>query len=1042
MGLPKNPYGDTSVVRPEVRMCINFIDFVAAPLWVVLLGIFSRLSEPMAHMIECRSKWMKQMSEIMENQENSAEVDEATKQRAEQEKKQLEKRTVAFIEAFANVDAENIAQILGGETPDKPDDSLSELAVIDTSANRSGQNSMSRKKRKQSVVAGFMNMVSVPKGEESGQLSALPEYDEDDLKLGENDTPLGERKSMRDTSPPSPTKKVSIPPRSSFVVADNSTRIVQAKKEEEGLTFQQRVEMFVDSSTVGAIMLFLTFVALFADDFRLWFCPESTDGAFGALAMVVFILFFLELVLKSYATPDYFLQFFFWLDFIAMISLLPDIPFIWDGFMGWVNTSTSNSDCGNEIFAEDDVGLGAAEVTRASKAGRIGARMGRVIRLVRLFRVLKIYELRFWGRRKEEKKVDANANLTRYAQRHVKVVKRASYVSAKDVQDAVRDAEPLPQSRVGAELAERTIRRVILCVLIMLLIFDLISYHEVDDANAKGVSVIHSIAELTAQNASYDDFAMSTFESYRQSTPNLVFLYSTVRGVDSLYNYTPSVEVLRAVEKEIVVLCCSAEVVSGCNTSLMYTHAVFDKKDQSTEQAYRQVILTLFIISIMGFATFVFTQDAHQLVIAPIENMVKLVQDLAENPLQKFSNKTQNQGYETAMLENCIKKIGGLLQVGFGDAGAQIIAENMNREGELDPMIPGKRVKAIFGFTDIRQFTDSCEVLEENVMLFVNEIANIVHGQVFRFGGSANKNIGDAFLLVWKMKDAKTAAKYRTRKIPIPTSWEELADKSLISFLKIIVELEKNEELQRYSSTNDPLGRQMLERMPDYKLRMGFGLHIGWAIEGAIGSDQKIDASYLSPHVNLSSRLENATKQYGVMILFSGALHELLSDDAKRFCRRLDIVTVKGSHQPMTLYTYDCLTNGLLRKIRALQLKGDVSSQAVEEDRRISMIGPSQIIDHSRQVEGNHLDDEGVNYFLNDLEVRALQWSYLATFCLSLIRACRRIWQASGLRRARFWRSLGGWCPLSRKGLLIPFLSTWGGEIFKPLWIGKVQSPE
>ena len=32
-----------------------------------------------------------------------------------------------------------------------------------------------------------------------------------------------------------------------------------------------------------------------------------------------------------------------------------------------------------------------------------------------------------------------------------------------------------------------------------------------------------------------------------------------------------------------------------------------------------------------------------------------------------------------------------------------------------------------------------------------------------------------------------------------------------------------------------------------YEVEMGFGLHIGWAIEGAIGSKFKIDASYLSP---------------------------------------------------------------------------------------------------------------------------------------------------------------------------------------------------
>lgn len=49
-------------------------------------------------------------------------------------------------------------------------------------------------------------------------------------------------------------------------------------------------------------------------------------------------------------------------------------------------------------------------------------------------------------------------------------------------------------------------------------------------------------------------------------------------------------------------------------------------------------------------------------------------------------------------------------------------------------------------------------------------------------------------------------------------------------------------------------------RMPNYSVKMGFGLHVGWAIEGAIGSNFKIDASYLSPNVNMASRLEAATK--------------------------------------------------------------------------------------------------------------------------------------------------------------------------------------
>lgn len=35
-------------------------------------------------------------------------------------------------------------------------------------------------------------------------------------------------------------------------------------------------------------------------------------------------------------------------------------------------------------------------------------------------------------------------------------------------------------------------------------------------------------------------------------------------------------------------------------------------------------------------------------------------------------------------------------------------------------------------------------------MVFVNEIGEIVHGIVDNYSGAANKNIGDAFLLVWK----------------------------------------------------------------------------------------------------------------------------------------------------------------------------------------------------------------------------------------------------------------------------------------------------
>ena len=195
--------------------------------------------------------------------------------------------------------------------------------------------------------------------------------------------------------------------------------------------------------------------------------------------------------------------------------------------------------------------------------------------------------------------------------------------------------------------------------------------------------------------------------------------------------------------------------------------------------------------------------------------------------------------------------------------------------GDVNPMLPGQKVIAIFGFCDIRNFTDATEVLQEGVMVFVNEIAEITHGIVDQFSGAANKNIGDAFLLVWKFHEDDVIYNEDTETIDLKKEsfrTFQVADMSVISFLKIIAALKRSRKLVKYKEN-----KKLNERMPNYSVKMGLGLHVGWAIEGAIGSFYKIDASYLSPHVNMASRLEAATKQFGVPLLISGELMEIFS---------------------------------------------------------------------------------------------------------------------------------------------------------------------
>ena len=68
------------------------------------------------------------------------------------------------------------------------------------------------------------------------------------------------------------------------------------------------------------------------------------------------------------------------------------------------------------------------------------------------------------------------------------------------------------------------------------------------------------------------------------------------------------------------------------------------------------------------------------------------------------------------MLESTIMKIGHLLALGFGEAGSKIIGDNVKQGGDINPLLSGQMMLAIFGFCDIRNFTDSTEVLETNVM--------------------------------------------------------------------------------------------------------------------------------------------------------------------------------------------------------------------------------------------------------------------------------------------------------------------------------------
>jgi hypothetical protein len=90
-----------------------------------------------------------------------------------------------------------------------------------------------------------------------------------------------------------------------------------------------------------------------------------------------------------------------------------------------------------------------------------------------------------------------------------------------------------------------------------------------------------------------------------------------------------------------------------------------------------------------------------------------------------------------------------VLQVGFGVAGTEIIRSNMSGNDALNVMIPGKKVTCVFGFGIIEQFTDTCSCLGEEVCMFINTIAKIVHSDTHAYFGAANKVEYYSSIIFW-----------------------------------------------------------------------------------------------------------------------------------------------------------------------------------------------------------------------------------------------------------------------------------------------------
>jgi len=178
-------------------------------------------------------------------------------------------------------------------------------------------------------------------------------------------------------------------------------------------------------------------------------------------------------------------------------------------------------------------------------------------------------------------------------------------------------------------------------------------------------------------------------------------------------------------------------------------------------------------------------------------------------------------------------------------------------------------------FSDIRGFTSISEQLEAvQLGYFMNKYLTAMSRIILDLKGAVDKFIGDAIMAIWNA----------------PLDDDEHAANSVRTALTM------------YSQFLKLRPQWIDEGFPTFDI--GIGINTGSVSVGNFGSEDRFDYTVIGDNVNLASRLEGLTKQYGVPIIISEFTRQAIGD--KFYCRLLDRVRVVGKKQPVAIYEPIC----------------------------------------------------------------------------------------------------------------------------------------
>ena len=198
----------------------------------------------------------------------------------------------------------------------------------------------------------------------------------------------------------------------------------------------------------------------------------------------------------------------------------------------------------------------------------------------------------------------------------------------------------------------------------------------------------------------------------------------------------------------------------------------------------------------------------------------------------------------------------------------EVVAEMHDTE-DIFSQKPEKRVMTVL-FTDIRNFTTHSESMTpEDLAEWLNDFLTPMTTIIHNHRGAIDKYMGDAIMAFWGA----------------PLADENHAEHALDAAKEMIDYL-------------DTLNAHYRDKgWPE--ISIGIGLNSGEMSVGNMGSEFRMAYTVVGDAVNLGSRLEGLTKQYGVPIIVSEFTQSMISNYT---FERLDHVKVKGKTEGVTIF--------------------------------------------------------------------------------------------------------------------------------------------